>query len=235
MTERLPLSGRFEDFSDDLTGSPDFFRINLPSIDRGISMGAVADGFRDRSRFKPTKDSDTGRFWRLSRNMFLLGDSGFWIFDARGVSSSDVLSVTTNVGVSGDRRWLREEGSPLALNTAGVGVEFSGGHMASSLYPRTLLARGAMVGRVPSETLEELVSVSSDFVGRSSDGRGAGFVAPLSGGVGGCNVKFAGVCVEGEVLVGGGESSRACFARGEDEADLLRGMRGRGPPAPFDV
>lgn len=244
MTDRLPLSGRFEDFNEDLMGSPDLFRNNFPSIAGGSSIGTFAGGFRDSAEncfgLKSIYDSDAGRGWvglRLSRNMFLLDVPDFWWLGARGVSSSDASSVARETVCSGDPvatcRWLREEGSPLALNTAGVGVEFSGGHMASILYPRTLLARGAMVGRVPSETLDELVSASSVFAWTSSEELEAGCL-DLPGGVGGCTIKFVGVCVGGETVLRLVDCVGTCLGRDEDDEDLL-GMRGRGAPALFEV
>jgi hypothetical protein len=88
-----------------------------------------------------------------------------------------------------------------------------------------------MVGRVPSEELEELVPELSGVFWACSGGQtGPGVVS--KGGVGGCTMKLA------RAWLGGGETGTVCveifFARGEDE-DVLRGIRGRGELALFEV
>jgi hypothetical protein len=101
----------------------------------------------------------------------------------------------------------------LALNTAGVGVDNSGGNKIGSRWPRTLLERGAIVGRDPSETLDELVSESANAHGMCVGECECG----LSGGVGGCNLTLVvgETCGEGNVWERTTDGDR-------------RGRRGRG-------
>lgn len=76
--------------------------------------------------------------------------------------------------------WDLQLSAFFTLSRAGVGVDSSGGHIAAIRTPRTRFARTEIVGRVPSEILdddEEVVSESSAIadvdaqLARSGDGR----------------------------------------------------------------